>query len=224
MTLPSTAENLARIRSRIDEACRRAERDPREVTLLAVSKLQPAALIREAYAAGQRDFGENYAQELRAKAAELSSLAGIRWHAIGPLQTNKAKYVAATAFAFHALDRLEVARELSRRRTGEKLRCYLEVNLAQEATKSGARAEHAAQLAAEVRALPNLELVGLMTLPPPSADAESSRPWFRKLRELAARLGLPELSMGTTFDYEIAIEEGATCVRVGTAIFGERPG
>jgi PLP dependent protein len=222
--MSTVAENLAQIRSRIDAACRRADRDPGEVALLAVSKLQPADLVREAYAAGHRDFGENYAQELRDKATELSSLPGIRWHAIGPLQTNKAKYVAASAFAFHALDRIEVARELSRRRRGDALRCYLEINLAEEATKGGARAEDAERLVEEVRALPNLELIGLMTLPPPSADAEGSRQWFRKLRGLAARLGLRELSMGTTFDYELAVEEGATCVRVGTAIFGERPG
>jgi pyridoxal phosphate enzyme (YggS family) len=221
--MSGVAENLAAIRARIELACRRAGRSPSDVSLLAVSKLQPLALVREAYAAGQRDFGENYAQELRDKAAELSDLAGVRWHAIGPLQSNKAKYVAASAFAFHALDRLEVARELSRRRRGEPLRCFLEINLAQEETKGGVNAAGASELADAVRALPNLELVGLMTLPPGSADAESSRPWFRMLRELATRVGVAELSMGTTFDYEIAVEEGATCVRVGTAIFGERP-
>jgi pyridoxal phosphate enzyme (YggS family) len=221
--MSAVAENLAAIRSRIEAACRRSGRAPGEVSLLAVSKLQPAALVHDAYAAGQRDFGENYAQELRDKAAELSALADIRWHAIGPLQSNKAKYVSASAFAFHALDRPEVARELSKRRRGAPLRCFLEINLAQEETKGGVSAGDAPRLADAVRALPNLALVGLMTLPPPSPDAESSRPWFRVLRDLAARLGLPELSMGTTFDYEIAVEEGATCVRVGTAIFGERP-
>ena len=221
--MSGVAENLAAIRARIESACRRAGRSPSDVSLLAVSKLQPLALVREAYAAGQRDFGENYAQELRDKAAELSDLAGVRWHAIGPLQSNKAKYVAASAFAFHALDRLEVARELSRRRRAGPLRCFLEINLAQEETKGGVNAAGASELADAVRALPNLELVGLMTLPPGSADAESSRPWFRMLRELATRVGVAELSMGTTFDYGIAVEEGATCVRVGTAIFGERP-
>ena len=221
--MSGVAGSLAAIRARIESACRRAGRSPSDVSLLAVSKLQPVALVREAYAAGQRDFGENYAQELRDKAAELSDLAEVRWHAIGPLQSNKAKYVAASAFAFHALDRLDVARELSRRRRGEPLRCFLEINLAQEETKGGVNAAGASELADAVRALPNLELVGLMTLPPGSADAESSRPWFRMLRELAARVGVAELSMGTTFDYEIAVEEGATCVRVGTAIFGERP-
>ncbi|HZA50177.1 MAG TPA: YggS family pyridoxal phosphate-dependent enzyme [Myxococcaceae bacterium] len=221
--MSGVAESLAAIRARIESACRRAGRSPSDVSLLAVSKLQPVALVREAYAAGQRDFGENYAQELRDKAAELSDLAEVRWHAIGPLQSNKAKYVAASAFAFHALDRLDVARELSRRRRGEPLRCFLEINLAGEETKGGVSAADAPKLADAVRTLPNLDLVGVMTLPPASTDAESSRPWFRMLRELAARVGVAELSMGTTFDYEIAVEEGATCVRVGTAIFGERP-
>ena len=221
--MSAVADNLAAIRTRIESACRRAGRSPADVSLVAVSKLQPAALVREAYAAGQRDFGENYAQELRDKAAELSDLPDIRWHAIGPLQSNKAKYVAAGAFAFHALDRLEVARELSRRRRDAPLRCFLEINLAAEETKGGVSGADAPRLADAVRALPNLQLVGLMALPPPSPDAESSRPYFRMLRELGARIGVPELSMGTTFDYEIAVEEGATCVRVGTAIFGERP-
>jgi len=217
----SVAENLKTVRARIDAACRRSGRSPDEVHLLAVSKLQAPELIREAYAAGQRDFGENYAQELRDKASGLADLQGIRWHAIGPLQTNKAKYVAGTAWAFHAIDRVEIARELSKRRDGSPpLRCFLEVNVGDEATKSGVRLEDAPALFEAVRELPNLEVVGVMGLPPPTEDP---RPHFRKLRELAQALGLPELSMGTTADFEVAIEEGAHWVRVGTAIFGERP-
>ncbi len=197
---------------------------PTSVELIAISKLHPAAAIREAYAAGQRHFGENYAQELRDKADELSPvLPGLRWHAIGPLQTNKAKYVARSAHVFHALDRLEIAQELSKRRTGLPLRCFVEVNLAGEASKSGVAPAGLAELLASVRGLPGLEVVGLMSLPPLGDSAESSRPYFRTLRSLAAEHGLPELSIGTTSDYEVAIEEGATCVRVGTAIFGERP-
>jgi pyridoxal phosphate enzyme (YggS family) len=188
-----------------------------------VSKLQPGELIAEAWAAHQRDFGENYAQELRDKAAELSSLEGIRWHAIGPLQTNKAKYVAQAAWAFHALDRVDIARELSKRRQGSPLRCFLEINVGGEDTKSGVRPDEAGALLEQVRALPHLEVVGLMTLPPPVDDPEQARPFFRSLRELSERLGLRELSMGTTADFEVAIEEGAHWVRVGTAIFGERP-
>lgn len=219
----TTAEGLAQVEARIRAACARAGRAREAVELVAVSKLHPAARIREAYAAGQRAFGENYAQELRDKAEQLSDLPGLRWHAIGPLQANKAKYVARSAHAFHALDRLEVAQELSKRRTGTALRCYLQINVGDEATKSGVRPEAAAALAAEVRALPGLELVGLTALPPLLDDPGAMRPYFRTLRALGEALGLSELSMGTTHDFEVAIEEGATVVRVGTAIFGERP-
>lgn len=219
----SVADGLAEVRRRIAAACARAGRRPEEVELIAVSKLHPPELIREAYAAGQRAFGENYAQELRDKAEALSGLAGIRWHAIGPLQANKAKYVARAAHAFHALDGAGIARELSKRRQGEPLDCYLEVNVAGEATKRGVPPDEVARLAGEVRALPNLRLAGLMALPPPEEDPQRSRAHFRALRELAAEIGVGGLSMGSTQDYEVAIEEGATAVRVGTAIFGERP-
>lgn len=225
MSPPPTAmpERLAAIHARISAACARAGRDPASVQLLAVSKRMPQAAIREAYALGLRHFGENYAQELRDKAEALSELRGLRWHAIGPLQTNKAKYVAKAAYAFHALDRLEIARELSRRRTFEPLRCFLEVNLGGEAQKGGVRPSEVPALAAQVRALDGLTLVGLMALPPLSEDPERTRPHFRALRALAQAEGLPELSMGTSSDFEIAIEEGATWVRVGTLLFGERP-
>ncbi|MCE9666845.1 YggS family pyridoxal phosphate-dependent enzyme [Myxococcus stipitatus] len=219
----SVAERLAEVRRRVEAACARAGRPVESVTLVAVSKLKPAALIREAHAAGQRDFGENYAQELRDKAAELADLEGLRWHAIGPLQTNKVKYVARVASAFHALDRLEVARELSKRREGAApLPCYAEVNVGGEATKSGLEPAALADFLAQARELPGLQLVGLMSLPPPTDDEARARGYFRTLRELAARHGLPGLSMGTTHDFEQAIAEGATVVRVGTAIFGER--
>jgi len=219
----SVAENLARVRERIAAACARVGRDPNGVELIAVSKLQPSALIREAYDAGQRAFGENYAQELRDKAAELSGLKGLRWHAIGPLQTNKAKYVAKSAHVFHALDRLDVAEELSKRRDGGALRCFLQVNLGAEDSKSGVAAQDVPALLEQVRGLPKLEVVGLMALPPLAGGAEGARPYFRQLRALAESLKLQELSIGTTGDFEVAIEEGATCVRVGTALFGERP-
>lgn len=219
----SVAENLARVLERVAAACARAGRPRESVTLVAVSKLKPAALIREAYAAGQRDFGENYAQELRDKATELADLEGLRWHAIGALQTNKVKYVARAAASFHALDRLEVARELSKRRQDTPpLPCYVEVNVGGEASKSGLAPSELGAFLAEARALPNLQLVGLMALPPPSEDDARIREGFRVLRALAREHGLPGLSMGTTHDFEQAIEEGATLVRVGTAIFGER--
>ncbi len=220
--MSSIAERLTEIRARVAAACARAGRDPGSVTLLAVSKLKPAALIREAYAAGQRDFGENYAQELRDKAAELADLEGLRWHAIGPLQTNKVKYVAKAAQAFHALDRLEVAQELSRRRQDAPIPCYVEVNVGGEASKSGLAPEALGPFLEAVRALPGLRMEGLMSLPPPTDDEQVARGYFRTLRELARQHGLTGLSMGTTHDFELAIEEGSTLVRVGTAIFGER--
>jgi len=219
----SVAANLAAVRARVDAAALRAGRSPSEVELLAVSKLQPPELIREAYAAGHRAFGENYAQELRDKAAALQ-LPGLAWHAIGGLQVNKAKYVAKVATAFHALDRAELADELDRRRAGlPPLDCYLEVNVAGEASKSGVTPAQLPQLLARVKTRPNLRAVGLMALPPLEEDPEAARRWFRQVRELAARHGLPGLSMGTTSDFEVAVEEGATVVRVGTALFGERP-
>ena len=200
----------------------RAGRPSGTVEVVAVSKLQPPEAIRAAHAAGARAFGENYAQELRDKAEALSDLQGLRWHAIGPLQTNKARYVARSAHVFHALDRLEVAQELSRRRTGTPLAVYVEVNVAGEGSKSGVAPETLRTLLDAVRPLPGLELVGLMTMPP-LAPADEVRPYFRALAALAREHGLRGLSMGSTQDYEAAIEEGATVVRVGTAIFGERP-
>lgn len=220
--MSGVAEGLAKVRERIAAACARAGRDPAGVELIAVSKLQPEALIREAYQAGHRAFGENYAQELRDKSEHLSALPGMRWHAIGPLQTNKAKYVARAAHVFHAVDRLEIAQELSRRRQGAPLEVLVQIWSGEE-TKSGASREEAPALVEQVRALPQLKLVGLMAMPPLSEDPEKVRPHFRALRELADALGLPQRSMGTTADYEVAIEEGATMVRVGTAIFGARP-
>lgn len=216
------ARGLAGVREQIARAAARAGRDPAGVELVAVSKRQPAVAIREAFAAGHRAFGENYAQELRDKAAELADLEGLRWHAIGPLQTNKAKYVAAVAHAFHALDRVEVARELGRRRLADPLPCYVEVNVAGEESKHGVPPEALPDLLAALREVPGVALVGLMTMPP-WGDPEAARPHFRTLRGLAERHGLAGLSMGSTDDVEVAVEEGATVVRVGRSIFGERP-
>jgi pyridoxal phosphate enzyme (YggS family) len=194
---------------------------PAGVTLVAVSKTQPAEAIREAYAAGQRDFGENYAQEWRAKADALADLAELRWHFIGGLQTNKAKYLAGRVAYVHTIDRLDLARELSRRlaQRGATARVFLEVNVGDETTKEGCAPEEAPALATAVAQLPGLELVGLMCIPPPGEDP---RPHFRLLRGLRDRLGLRELSMGMSGDWLIALEEGATFVRIGTAIFGAR--
>ena len=207
----------------VAEVCRRAGRQPSSVEVLAVSKLQPLGALRAAYAAGVRAFGENFAQELRDKAEALSDCPGIRWHAIGTLQSNKAKYVAKSAHVFHALDRSALAEELARRRTGAPLEVYLEVNLGGEATKSGLLPEQVGQLLERVQSLPQLKAVGLMSLPPFTESPEASRPYFQKLRELAAVHHLPGLSMGTSQEYAVAVQEGAKVVRVGTALFGPRP-
>jgi pyridoxal phosphate enzyme (YggS family) len=194
---------------------------PAGVTLVAVSKTQPAGAIREAYAAGQRHFGENYAQEWREKAEALLDLPDLTWHFIGSLQTNKVKYLAGKVGWVHTVDRPELARELSRRwaAVGASLKVLLEVNLGGEAQKGGCAPGDAPGLAALVRTLPALELRGLTCIPPPGDDP---RPHFRALRALRDQLGLPELSMGMSADWPEALEEGATFIRVGTAIFGER--
>ncbi len=196
---------------------------PPGVTLVAVSKTHPASAVREAYAAGLRDFGENYAQEWREKADALQDLADLRWHFIGGLQTNKVKVLAGRVAAIHTLDRPELARELSRRfqAKGAIARAYLEVNVGGEATKSGCDPAEAPALAEAARALPAIELLGVMGIPPPDEDP---RPHFRRLRELRDRLGLAGLSIGMSADWRVALEEGSTCVRIGTAIFGARGG
>ena len=220
--MTDVAANWRAVLERVRGAAARAGRPEHSVEVVAVSKLQPVEAIRAAYAAGARAFGENYAQELRDKAAALADLPGLRWHAIGPLQTNKARYVARSAHVFHALDRREVADELSRRRTGGPLSVYVEVNVAGEASKSGVAPAALGALLHAVRALPGLDVVGLMTMPP-LAPAEEVRPLFRALAALGREHGIAGLSMGSTHDFEVAIEEGSTVVRVGTAIFGERP-
>jgi pyridoxal phosphate enzyme (YggS family) len=199
-------------------ACARAGRDPASVRLVAVGKTKPIELLREAQAAGQTIFGENYAQELREKA---DALPGAEWHFIGALQTNKARLVVGRAALVHTCDRLALAQELSKRARSAGLtqRVLLEVNVGREPQKAGVVPEDAAALLDQVRALPALACEGLMCIPPAGGDP---RGYFRSLRQLAERLGLRELSMGMTADYEAAIEEGATLVRVGTAIFGER--
>jgi PLP dependent protein len=212
VTAPSTvAERLAALRASI----------PAHVTLVAVSKTHGADAIREAWAAGQRDFGENYAQEWREKADALADLEGLRWHFIGGLQTNKVKYLAGRVAVIHTVDRIELAREISKRfaAKGATARVFLEVNVAAEASKSGCAPVEAPALAEAVRALPAIQLAGLMCIPPAEADP---RPHFGALRALRDRLGLPELSMGMSADWRIAIAEGSTCVRIGTAVFGER--
>lgn len=208
------------LRSRMASACARAGRDPAAVVLVAVTKYLDLAAARALVAAGVVDLGENQAQQLRDRAPEVR---GARWHFLGPLQSNKAKYVARLAHAFHALDRAEIAEALSARRVAaglDRLPCYVQVNVAAEATKAGVDEGGVAALLAAAADLPGIEVVGLMTMPPLAATPEDNRPWFRRLAALATAHGLTGLSMGTSADFEVAIEEGATAVRVGSLLSG----
>jgi len=224
-------ENIGRVRERIANACRRAGRRPEEVKLVAVSKTVPPELIRRAFEAGLHDFGENRVQEANAKRPALSDLT-VTWHMVGHLQSNKAKLARELFHVVHSVDSLRLAQKLDQAAVcaDDKLPVLLQVNLGDELTKSGAREEEISQLAEQVGRLKTLELRGLMVLPPFFEDPEQARPFFRRLRELAKlleALNLPnvsmqELSMGMSHDFEIAIEEGSTAVRIGTAIFGPR--
>lgn len=222
----SVADGLAQVRDRIARAARAASRDPEHIQLVAVSKTKPASAVREAYAAGQRDFGENYAQELAEKADELLDLDGIRWHFIGHLQSNKAKLVAPVAHLVHTVDSPSLVRELDKRvqKTREELAVLVEVNVGGEAQKHGVRPGELGAVLDAIAASKTLKLRGLMTMPP--LDLESARRAFEALASLQALHGgkarLPELSMGMSDDLEVAIACGATIVRVGTAIFGQR--
>jgi PLP dependent protein len=231
---PSVSENLARVCERIEHAASRAGRRPEEVTLVAVSKTHPAERIREAYDAGIRHFGENRAQEWEAKAASLADL-GATWHFIGHLQSNKAARAARLFHSIDSLDSAAVAQKLDRaaRETAGRgrLRVLIEVKLDPEPAKSGVSEEDLPRLAEAVLRLSHLDLQGLMGMPPFFEDAEAARPFFRRLRAmrdaLRVRFGgepLPVLSMGMSNDFEVAIEEGASEIRVGSALFGERRG
>lgn len=218
----SLAERLAAVRERIASACARAGREPEDVQLVAVSKRHPPEAIREAYALGQRVFGENYVQEMVDKADALADLEDLRWHFIGHLQRNKAKHVARVHALVETVDTPRLAAELAKRAEGT-LPVLAQVNVGAEDQKSGCAIEELPALIDAIRSHDALALRGLMTIPPFGRDPEQTRPHFVKLRELAAAHGLREVSMGMSADLEVAIEEGATIVRVGTAIFGPRP-
>jgi pyridoxal phosphate enzyme (YggS family) len=235
----SISENLAAVKERIAHAAARAGRSPDEITLVAVSKTFSAEHIREAYAAGVRHFGENRVQEWEGKFSQVADLEAT-WHLIGHLQSNKARRAASLFHAIDSVDNLSLAQKLDRAFAEciadvqggthplSRLPILIEVRLAPELTKSGVHADELPALAEAVLALPRLDLRGLMTIPPLLNNLEDVRPYFRRLRELrddlAARIGcpLPVLSMGMSHDFEVAIEEGATQVRLGTALFGER--
>jgi pyridoxal phosphate enzyme (YggS family) len=214
-------QKLDEVRQRIEAAAARSGRHARDITLLAVTKKFPASMMHEAYELGMRDFGENYVQEFEGKSAELAGLDGARFHLIGHLQSNKTRRAAELFHVVQTVDTVKLARRLD----GESkpLEVMLEVKLSDEQTKSGADPESLDELVSAMRECRNLKLVGLMTMPPWTDDAEPSRPYFVRLRELAGKYGLAQLSMGMSHDFEVAIEEGSTCVRIGTALFGPRP-
>ena len=212
---------IEEVERRIEAAVRRAGRRREEITLVAVTKMFPASTVRAAYEAGLRDFGENYVREFQGKRPDLADLPGARFHFIGHLQSNKAQRAAGLFDVIQTVDSPKLARRLSQA-AGRELEVMLEVKLGGEEAKSGARPEDLPALIETLAGCPNLRLTGLMTMPPWSDAPEESRPYFRALRELGVRHGLAGLSMGMSHDLEVAIEEGATRVRVGSAIFGPR--
>ena len=218
--METLSERLDAVRGRIARAAERSRRDPAGILLLAVTKIFPASVIVDAYELGLREFGENYVQEFEEKAPAVRSLDGARFHLIGHLQSNKSKKAAELFDTIQTVDAPKLARRLNE--SGRALDVMLEVKLSSEDAKSGAAPEELPDLIAAVRACSNLHLMGLMTMPPWSDDPEAARPYFRRLRELGERHGLTQLSMGLSHDIEAAIEEGSTCVRVGTALFGKR--
>ncbi|HTA47796.1 MAG TPA: YggS family pyridoxal phosphate-dependent enzyme [Bryobacteraceae bacterium] len=216
----SFTDRLARVRDRMCAACARAGRDPGSVRVLAVTKVFGPEAIREAYQYGLRDFGENYVQEMERKAPAIAELAGAKFHLIGHLQSNKTKKAAQLFASIDSIDSVKLAARLDAE--SEPLDAMIEVKLSEEENKSGADPADLPAIVDAIRAARNLKLTGLMTVPPWSEDAELSRPYFARLRELATRHSIAELSMGMSNDLEVAIEEGATWVRVGTALFGKR--
>ncbi|CAM4043467.1 MULTISPECIES: YggS family pyridoxal phosphate-dependent enzyme [Pseudomonadaceae] len=223
--MSTIAENIAKVGARIREAAQASQHNLADIGLLAVSKTKPAAAIREAHAAGLRDFGENYLQEALEKQAELDDLPLI-WHFIGPIQSNKTRPIAEHFDWVHSVDRLKIAQRLSEQRPAHlpPLNICLQVNVSAEDSKSGCSPEELAELAKAVAALPNLRLRGLMAIPEPTDDVAAQHAAFAHLRQLRddLALDLDTLSMGMSHDLEAAIAEGATWVRIGTALFGAR--
>ena len=223
-------DNLLEVQENIRKACERSGRALEEVTLIAVSKTKPLSMIEEAYACGMREFGENKPQEMRDKAKELE--VPVHWHMIGSLQSNKIKYVVGTACFIHSVDSLALAEAIEKEAAKKDLvmDILLEVNMAEEESKHGFSAKEVFAAVQEVAKLPHLRLRGLMTVAPYTENAEENRIYFKKMKELLVDINaknidnvcMDSLSMGMSSDYEVAIEEGATMVRIGTGIFGER--
>ena len=223
--MSTIADNISTLGERINAAARAAQRDPVSVGLLAVSKTKPASAVREAYAAGLRDFGENYLQEALGKQLELSDLP-LCWHFIGPIQSNKTRAIAENFAWVHSVDRLKIAQRLSEQRPEglAPLNICIQVNVSGEASKSGCTPDDLPALAAAINGLPNLKLRGLMAIPEPTDDSAAQSAAFATVRMLQEHLNLPldTLSMGMSHDLEAAIAQGATWVRIGTALFGAR--
>jgi pyridoxal phosphate enzyme (YggS family) len=230
MLIGTHSERVEGLRARIKAAALRAGRDPASVTLVAVGKGHPAAALQAARASGITDFGESYVQEALEKMDALGNPPGVTWHFIGRLQSNKTRAVAGRFDWVHGVDRLQIAHRLSAQRPSHArpLNVCLQVRVADESTKGGVAPDDLPLLAAEVARLERLKLRGLMCLPPESQNTDTQRSWFRQLRTLLETLnqgglGLDTLSMGMSGDFESAVEEGATHIRIGTALFGERP-
>lgn len=223
-------ENLEQVRKNIEEACRAVNRDPGEVTLISVSKTKPVSMLQEAYDAGSRDFGENKVQEIMDKYPQLPS--DIRWHMIGHLQRNKVKYIVDKVALIHSVDSLRLAETIENEAAKHNVTVpiLIEVNVAQEESKFGLKTEEVLSLVESVAALPHINIKGLMTIAPYVEDPEENRGIFRQLKKLSVDIAVKNinnvnmsvLSMGMTGDYQVAVQEGATMVRVGTGIFGER--
>mgnify|MGYP002592994994 FL=1 len=223
-------ENLAEVQSRVEQACKRAGRDVAEVTLIAVSKTKPVTDLQEIYNAGVRDFGENKVQEMCDKMEKMPK--DINWHMIGHLQRNKVKYIVGNVALIHSVDSYRLAEEINiqAKKKGIVVPILVEVNIADETTKFGVSKEDAMELVRQIASLDALSIKGLMTIAPYVVEAEENRPYFRKIKELSVdiakqnidNVSMDILSMGMTGDFEVAIEEGATMVRVGTGIFGKR--
>ena len=224
------AENLAQVQKNINESCNKINRDPNEVTLIAVSKTKPVEMLKEAYDAGARVFGENKVQEIVDKYDQMPS--DVKWHMIGHLQRNKVKYLMGKVVLIHSVDSLRLAEQIEHEaaKADIVMPVLIEVNVAEEESKFGTTSEAAMQLVEAVSKLPHIKIRGLMTIAPFTDNPEDNRIYFRKLKQLSVdiksknidNVDMDELSMGMTGDYEVAIEEGATMVRVGTGIFGKR--
>jgi len=227
--MSTIADNIAQLAERIHSACQAVQRDPASVQLLAVSKTKPAAALREAYAAGLRDFGENYLQEALGKQQELADLP-LSWHFIGPIQSNKTRAIAEHFAWVHSVDRLKIAQRLSEQRPAElpPLNICIQVNVSGEASKSGCTPADLPALASAISSLPRLQLRGLMAIPEPTEDRAAQEAAFAAVQALnnqlrdSLKLPLDTLSMGMSHDLEAAIAQGATWVRIGTALFGAR--